>query len=167
MSLSIPFHSELQKEITLWLQANRNLTIEEKVVHIKNLLISANLDAATILHYAAIGFIGNDVLMVNANKLPENLMLAANIAKAIGERLEKIPRKKGGDNRWNGDPKKAEKAFVESCWIHWQENPSNYKYKSDFAVDMLNKCEHLKSQKKIEDWCREWEKSHPASRVST
>lgn len=167
MSLSIPFHSELQKNIVLWLQANRNLTIEEKCVHIKNLLINANLDAATVLHYAALGFIGNDALMVNMNKLPENLMLAAKSAKAISARLETISRKKGGDGRWNEDPRKAEKAFVKSCWIHWQENPSNYRYKSEFAVDMLNKCEHLKSQKTIEDWCREWEKAHPASRAST
>lgn len=158
MSLSTPFHSKLQKDIVLWLQANRNLTVEEKVVHIKNLLISANLDAATILHYAAIGFIGNDALMVYVNKLPENLMLAAKIAKAISERLEKIPRKKGGDIRWNGDPKKTEKVFVKNCWLDWQQSPLNYKSKAAFANDMLDKCEYLKSQKRITDWCREWEK---------
>ena len=31
-----------------------------------------------------------------------------------------------------------------------------YKSKAAFARDMLEKCEHLTSTKKIEDWCREW-----------
>ena len=60
------------------------------------------------------------------------------------------------------DPKQTEKAFVFDCWKAWQEKPSSYKFKSDFAKDMLDKCEHLESQKKIEDWCRDWEKTHPA-----
>ena len=61
------------------------------------------------------------------------------------------------------DPKQTEKSFVFDCWKTWQEKPRSYKYKSDFAKDMLDKCEHLESQKKIEDWCRDWEKTHPAS----
>lgn len=60
------------------------------------------------------------------------------------------------------DPKQTEKSFVFDCWKTWQEKPRSYKYKSDFAKDMLDKCEHLESQKKIEDWCRDWEKTHPA-----
>lgn len=61
------------------------------------------------------------------------------------------------------DPKQKEKIFVFDCWKAWQEKPSSYKFKSDFAKDMLDKCEHLESQKKIEDWCRDWEKTHLAS----
>ena len=60
------------------------------------------------------------------------------------------------------DPKQKEKIFVFDCWKAWQEKPSSYKFKSDFAKDMLDKCEHLESQKKIEDWCRDWEKTHSA-----
>jgi|SRR3569833_1965126 len=55
------------------------------------------------------------------------------------------------------DPKQGEKNFVKECWQQWQINPESYKSKAAFARDMLDKCEHLKSTKKIEDWCRQWE----------
>lgn len=55
------------------------------------------------------------------------------------------------------DPKQRDKAFVRDCWEAWQKNLSNYKGKAAFARDMLSKCEHLESTKKIEDWCRLWE----------
>lgn len=55
------------------------------------------------------------------------------------------------------DPKQREKAFVRECWKAWQEKPDSYNGKAAFARDMLTKCEHLESQKKIEDWCRDWE----------
>lgn len=61
------------------------------------------------------------------------------------------------------DPKTKEKEFVKECWLAWQDKPASYKFKSEFAIDMLEKCEHLKSQKKIEDWCRDWKKAHLAS----
>lgn len=64
--------------------------------------------------------------------------------------------------RHANDPKQQEKSFIYSCWQGWQEKPDSYKSKAAFARDMLTKCEKLKSQKKIEDWCREWEKANPA-----
>lgn len=57
------------------------------------------------------------------------------------------------------DPKQKEKSFVFECWQDWQKNPDSYNGKAAFARDMLAKCEHLTSQKKIEDWCREWKKT--------
>jgi hypothetical protein len=62
-----------------------------------------------------------------------------------------------GKIRLENDPKQAEKLFVKECWEKWQQAPSSYKNKTKFANDMLEKCEHLTSQKKITDWCREWE----------
>ena len=67
----------------------------------------------------------------------------------------------GGRARVANAPKQKEKHFVRECWDEWQKHPDRYRSKSAFASDMLSKCEHLSSQKKIEDWCREWEK-HPA-----
>lgn len=63
------------------------------------------------------------------------------------------------------DPKQQEKAFIRECWEDWKNNPGNYRSKAAFARDMLNKCQHIVSQKKIEDWCREWERknTHSAS----
>ena len=59
--------------------------------------------------------------------------------------------------RYKNDPKQKEKVFVRECWDAWQKKPKSYTGKADFARSMLDKCEHLKSQKKIEDWCRDWE----------
>lgn len=59
------------------------------------------------------------------------------------------------------DPKQQEKAFVFDLWKGWRSSPGRYRSKAQFAKDMIDKCEHLKSTKKIEDWCREWEKSEP------
>lgn len=60
--------------------------------------------------------------------------------------------------RLNNDPRQKEKEFIKDCWIDWQADKSKYKSKAAFSRDMLKKVENLTSQKKIEDWCREWEK---------
>lgn len=68
----------------------------------------------------------------------------------------------GGHARAQNDPRATEKAFVLECWKEWRAEPHRYKGKAAFARDMLTKCAHLTSTKKIEDWCREWEKSEPS-----
>lgn len=65
--------------------------------------------------------------------------------------------KKGALAKLARDPKQNEKAFVYECWDAWQKKIDSYESKAAFARDMLSKCEYLTSQKKIEDWCREWE----------
>lgn len=57
------------------------------------------------------------------------------------------------------DPKQAERKFVLQCWRDWKTKPDSYASKAAFARDMLEKCEHLVSSKKIEDWCRIWERT--------
>ena len=64
--------------------------------------------------------------------------------------------------RLANDPKQTDKLFVKECWDKWQERSSNYRTKTAFANDMLEKCKHLKSQKVITDWCREWEVLPPS-----
>ncbi len=66
--------------------------------------------------------------------------------------------RKGAEAKLLKDPKQGEKDFVLECWKEWQKHPERYTSKADFSRDMLNKCEHLKSQPKIEQWCRAWEK---------
>ncbi len=58
------------------------------------------------------------------------------------------------------DPRQDEKQFIRECWQDWQRGKSHYTSKAAFARDMIEKVEHLTSTKKIEDWCREWEKAH-------
>lgn len=64
---------------------------------------------------------------------------------------------RGAIARLARDPKQKEKSFIYGCWQKWQQSLSSYPSKAAFARDMLTKCEHLESQKKIEDWCRGWE----------
>lgn len=61
--------------------------------------------------------------------------------------------------RYSQDGKQKEKAFIRECWIDWSKAPNRYASKAAFARDMLTKVEKITSAKKIEDWCREWEKA--------
>lgn len=80
------------------------------------------------------------------------------LARAAKELRQQLAQK-GGRARHAKDPKQADKALVEQCWKEWQRKPNNYPSKAEFARDMLMKFGNLESQKKIEDWCRAWEKA--------
>lgn len=105
--------------------------------------VSASIEAADALSNALAIESGNEKLMESRREF------------ALKGAMAKIDR----------DPKQRAKQLVFECWQNWQAKPDNYKTKADFARDMLDKSEHLKSQKKIEDWCRAWEKEkcNPAS----
>lgn len=75
--------------------------------------------------------------------------------KAIMARNGALAKKKS-------DPRQVEKIFIHECWKEWQKNPNRYASKAEFARDMLTKLDHLTSQKKIEDWCREWQANNSA-----
>lgn len=65
------------------------------------------------------------------------------------------------------DPKQAAKQQVKDCWDNWKKKSTQYKSKSAFARDMLDKFPSykdengrqvgLESQRVIERWCKEWE----------
>lgn len=84
------------------------------------------------------------------------------IAKDISSKNDKLLKARSALNRdaaqrkHKNSPQRTEKEFVYACWQEWQRAPERYRYKAEFARDMLEKCEHLKSQKKIEEWCRAW-----------
>ena len=65
--------------------------------------------------------------------------------------------KAGGHARHAADPKQGAKQQAKECWDAWQKKPAQYKSKSAFARDMLDKFESLESQRVIERWCKEWE----------
>jgi hypothetical protein len=102
------------------------------------------------------------------NIAKEKIEALVETAKAVGH-LHYMPlntslqerAKRAAEAKAQSDPRRKEKEFVHDCWIEWQSNPSNYKSKAAFARDMLTKCEHITSQKVIEDWCRVWEESEP------
>jgi hypothetical protein len=115
---------------------------------IDNALIGMDLDGREAIAAA----IGAANALANSIAIESGSDKEQEIRRDMGYRsaMEKLKR----------DPKQAEKTFVYSCWGEWQKKPESYKGKAAFARDMLDKCEHLTSQKKIEDWCREWEKKN-------
>lgn len=63
----------------------------------------------------------------------------------------------GAKARLAKDPRQEDKACVRECWDLWQKDLPRYKGKADFARDMIEKYESLKSAEVIARWCREWE----------
>ena len=84
------------------------------------------------------------------------------IAKILWKKAKGLNPSKGGIARHRNDPKAQEKSFIFECWQAWKRDPRTYKTKAAFARAMLEKCEHLESNKVIEGWCREWEQSEPS-----
>ena len=95
-----------------------------------------------------------DGLVTAAKDAIEKSLIKGIKLSKIGQARKGVKAKLAKDT----DGKQREKAFILECWKNWQQSPSTYKSKAAFARDMLTKCESLTSQKKIEDWCREWEK---------
>ncbi|MEX2524305.1 MAG: hypothetical protein WD750_05050 [Gammaproteobacteria bacterium] len=128
-------------------QAFTELFLLYALWEVENALVSLEVDEGS--H----GAIANAVNATNA--------LANAMSIEMGnETLQQARRDqavRAAEARLKHDPKQKEKAFVKDCWLEWQKKPTRYKSKASFARDMLNKCEHLISQRKIEDWCREWE----------
>lgn len=79
------------------------------------------------------------------------------LIEKVSARVKSEFGRNGAFARLAADPKQTEKTLVRECWDEWQKQPENYRSKAAFARAMLDKCAHLESQKKIEDWCREWE----------
>lgn len=86
-----------------------------------------------------------------AHRLAEDLKSAPSRA-ALKAAKAKLAKDKDG--------KQEAKRFVEDCWKDWQKKPDSYSGQAEFARDMLSKCENLKSQPAIENWCREWKKKN-------
>lgn len=80
-------------------------------------------------------------------------------AKSIQDHHSDFARK-GAATKLAKSPKQQEKQLVRECWAAWQERPSSYSGKAEFARDMLSKFEHLKSQPVIEGWCLNWSREN-------
>ena len=107
-----------------------------------------------------------DVFSASASVLTAwNLLFVAGTELATGERAfaviqaPRVMSSKSHGPRWEKDPKTPQKELAKECWIAWQLKPDSYRSKAAFAIAMLDKYEHLKSARKIEDWCRVWEKT--------
>lgn len=81
--------------------------------------------------------------------------LVPKIRESLVEGLASEMGRRGAIAKLKNDPKRNEKNFIHECWQEWQKKPENYQSQAAFGRDMLTKCNHLTSQKKIEGWCRE------------
>ncbi len=98
------------------------------------------------------------VAAVEASNALSNAVAIASVDEQRADARRQLAYE-GAIEKLRRDPKQREKAFVRECWEKWQQKLDAYRSKAAFARDMLNKCEHLESAKKIEDWCRQWEAS--------
>lgn len=136
---------------SLWVEAQHT---ERQIIQYQN----------TIKDFELVLNVFSSDLVANTQEAKKRILEMAaefkiSAAKALlkGMSLAKISQaRKGAKAKLAIDPKQAEKILVRECWEEWQKNPANYKSKAMFARDMLTKCESLTSQKKIEDWCRQW-----------
>jgi hypothetical protein len=133
---------------------------------LNNRAVIQTISAVSQLFHFRIAQAKIDVFAASASVLKAwNLLFVAGTELATGERafaVVQAPRllsAKSRGPRWETDPKTQQKEKVRECWCAWQVTPKSYRTKAAFARDMLEKYEHLTSQKKIEDWCREWEKA--------
>lgn len=150
-----------------------DLTQEQLLVLAANIMASEGMTSednqalldVTRSHQLALKIFAGDIGNISHAAL-EMLAEANNVAaKSLlaGVRIQKSSAaRKSAFRKVALDPRKPEKAFVQECWKEWQKAPHKYKSKAAFAKDMLDKCQHLESQKKIEDWCRKWEKLEPS-----
>jgi len=86
------------------------------------------------------------ILNSEFNRRQEPSAMSLNAIKAVKAKLAK-------------DPKQIAKSQVKECWVEWQNKPTNYRNKSKFAKDMMQKFEELDNQSVIVRWCSEWEKT--------
>lgn len=134
--------------------SSKGLTIDaleifaSKMVAANFELLDAHRDALKELSEAG-KFLEKLIPSLNANLAAE----AENQISLVRKQLAKA----GGHAKHAADPKQAAKQQVRECWDAWQKKPTQYKSKSAFARDMLDKYESLESQRVIERWCKEWE----------
>jgi hypothetical protein len=129
---------------------------EEKEYMARMMALHALIEIDNALLAMSMGGSGAIVATYEASNAVANLLSILS-----GDEKLQVARRdlayQGAMARLERDPKQKEKTFIHECWQRWQQSPETYASKAAFARDMLSKCEHLTSQKKIEDWCREWE----------
>lgn len=84
-------------------------------------------------------------------------------AVLFGDETAAALSRRGAAAKLMKDPRQHEKQLVRDCWDLWRAEPSRYTSKAEFARDMLDKFEALKSQTTIVRWCTTWEREDAAN----
>lgn len=96
MEKIIPWHSDLDRNIGLFLAENRDMSSEERLIGVYMRILRANLDAETLLHYAACMFVLRDGMAVEANKLPQILFSIVKSTKGVADHIVREQKSKAG-----------------------------------------------------------------------
>ena len=96
MTNVIPWHSDLDRDIGLFLAESRELSPNDRLSGVYERILSVDLDPKTLLHYAACMFIFRDGLLVETNRLPQRLTSTMVGTKEVADLLTKQQKSKMG-----------------------------------------------------------------------
>jgi hypothetical protein len=99
-SVTIPFHSDFHRDVTLYLANNRHLSHQERITKVYDfiLLHGVHLNIELLVHYAANLFTTMDGYFLQTQGLPQILYDTVIGAKAVSDHLEKDRKSNGGKN---------------------------------------------------------------------
>ncbi|MEI6267964.1 MAG: hypothetical protein WCP01_03715 [Methylococcaceae bacterium] len=88
-SRRIPYHSDFHREVSLWLQANRHLTHEERLAEVTFMMLchKIDLDIPLLAHYAANLFTTMDGFLVETIKFPDEIRRAADAGASCADQI--------------------------------------------------------------------------------
>lgn len=98
MTKAIPWHSDLDRDIGLFLVENRNLSPDERLRFVYERILEANLAPETLLHYAACMFTCRDLLFKGAEEFPQQLCTSMLGGKKVADHVTKQEKSKIGKN---------------------------------------------------------------------
>ena len=162
-----PFHSNFHREVALWLQNNRHLSSEERILEVAMMMFRHGMTPELLIHYAASNFITLDAWDKFRNdQLPEIFSVAGarNIksGKDIAEYLEKERRTQ---NNKTANQVRNEKfqAVWDKLESHWQNHLTHIKSAVQAAKELEKtdffKNSDLKPEREvIARHIREWKK---------
>lgn len=144
---------------SLYEQKGQIELLEQRLENLEVKVYDEDLEVFKISGDGSLIFLDDDFIQVEDTicRVAQLISVSANQGKITHSKWK---AQQGAKARLNNDPRQKEKEFIKDCWIDWQADKSKYKSKAAFSRDMLKKVENLTSQKKIEDWCREWEKEY-------
>jgi hypothetical protein len=160
---TIPWHSELHKNITLWLEANRHLPPHERTEIVKNMLYESR-DFESIIHYAAMSFILLESLIDKCNELPNQFGNILTEAKKVCDHLESERQSQRGKTikQMKDDRFKATEQNLKQYWL---ENIPPEKRATDAAILLEKTAIFEQSSAKpkrstLENYVRKWQKEN-------
>jgi hypothetical protein len=160
---TVPFHSEAHKEVSLWLQANRHLTIDERLSEITFLLMKAGVDLNPSLsfHYATCFFLAMDMYLNEVQEFPAQLHDQTLRIKKLTDFMNSERMSQTGKNAKAGKDKKFQ-TIKDDLKAYWKDSIKFDKKATDAAIllekaEIFNKSDTKPKRSTLETYVREWQ----------